>query len=127
MSADHVSLPFDPNDPPVDIPARCKDRLLWVVARQLFADHQPGADGFCQVCRPCEFHPCYSWQLADLALRISCEPRGLSVSRLLGKPPSDPFEGQRWLLSAPIVQTKCADLGISGLLNDLNHRKNRST
>jgi len=61
-------LPFDRNDPPVDPPAGCVNRLMWQVSRRLFADHQAGPDGWCVACRPYSYYPCVARQLADLGL-----------------------------------------------------------
>jgi len=41
---------------------------MWQLARRLFADHQPGTDGFCVICRPYTYYPCVGRQLADVGL-----------------------------------------------------------
>jgi len=70
-------LPFERDHPPIDPPAGCVNRLMWQLGRRLFADHQPGPDGFCQVCRPFQFYPCVGRQLADLGMASAFEaPHG---------------------------------------------------
>jgi len=70
-------LPFDRDDPPVDPPPGCVNRLMWQLARRLFADHQPGLDGWCTACRPFSFYPCVARQLADLGLAAAfTQPHG---------------------------------------------------
>ena len=64
-------LPYDRDDPPVEPPPRCTNRLMWRVARQLFGDHQAGPDGFCLTCRPHQFHPCTARRLADIDLETA--------------------------------------------------------
>ena len=59
-------------DLPVDPPAGCTRPLLWSIARWLFADHQPGSDGLCILCRPAELHPCPARRLAAAGLRTAC-------------------------------------------------------
>jgi hypothetical protein len=70
MTAGRV-LPYDPHDPPVNPPADCENRLMWQLARRLFADHQPGADGWCAICRPYQYYPCVGRQLADIGMRAA--------------------------------------------------------
>jgi hypothetical protein len=64
-------LPYDPYDPPVNPPPACRNRLMWQLARRLFADHQPASDGWCAVCRPFDFYPCVARQLADIGLEAA--------------------------------------------------------
>lgn len=59
---------FDPANPPLDPPVGCPNRLMWRLARRLFAEHQPGADGWCVNCRPFQFYPCRRRRLADVGL-----------------------------------------------------------
>src|SRR5262245_10463717 len=66
--------PFERDHPPIDPPAGCVNRLMWQIGRRLFADHQPGPDGFCQVCRPYQFYPCVGRQLADLGPGVGVRP-----------------------------------------------------
>lgn len=69
---------YDHHNPPIDPPAACVNRLMWQLARRLFADHQPGADGWCTTCRPFQFYPCVGRQLADLGLAGSLvQPDGM--------------------------------------------------
>jgi hypothetical protein len=41
---------------------------MWQLARRLYADHQPGPDGWCVICRPFQFYPCVGRQVADVGL-----------------------------------------------------------
>jgi hypothetical protein len=66
-----MALPYDPADPPIDPPDGCVNRLMWQLARRLFADHQPGPDGYCLVCRPYQFYRCVGRQLADIGLEAA--------------------------------------------------------
>jgi hypothetical protein len=72
-----VTLPYDPADPPIDLPEGCVNRLMWQLGRRLHADHQPGLDGFCLICRPYEFYPCAGRELADTGLEAAYrQPEG---------------------------------------------------
>ncbi len=71
-----ADLPYDPGEPPLDPPTECMNRLMWQLARRVFADHQPGSDGWCQACRPFQFYPCVGRQLANAGLRESCQHTG---------------------------------------------------
>src|SRR6266508_1533805 len=42
-----TALPYEIDEPPVDPPAECVNRLMWQLARRLFVDHRPGPDGWC--------------------------------------------------------------------------------
>ena len=64
----HALPSFDKDNPPHDPPPGCVSRLMWQLARRLFADHQPGADGFCVICRPYSYYLCVGRQLADVGL-----------------------------------------------------------
>jgi hypothetical protein len=64
-------LPYDRSNPPVNAPPACRNRLMWQLARRLFADHQPGPDGWCAVCRPFAFYPCVARQLAEIGLEAA--------------------------------------------------------
>lgn len=59
---------FDRNNPPLDPPSGCLNRLMWQLARRVFTDHQPGSDGWCMSCRPYSYYPCVGRQLANLGL-----------------------------------------------------------
>lgn len=59
---------FDGQNPPIEPPAGCVNPLVWRLARRLFADHQPGPDRWCLLCRPAITHPCVALQLADRGL-----------------------------------------------------------
>jgi hypothetical protein len=71
-----VNYPFDRDNPPEEPPART-DRLLWMVAYALRAEHEPGVDGFC-VARTCvkesELWPCRRRSLADGGLLAAAWP-----------------------------------------------------
>jgi hypothetical protein len=58
----------DGQQPPIEPPAGCVNRLMWRLARRLYADHRPGPDGWCLNCRPAIEYPCVARQLADLGL-----------------------------------------------------------
>jgi hypothetical protein len=58
IAAHAMALPYDPDEPPMNPPDGCENRLMWQLARRLFGDHQPGPDGYCMVCRPYQFYPC---------------------------------------------------------------------
>ncbi|GAA0730073.1 hypothetical protein GCM10010199_45040 [Dactylosporangium roseum] len=64
-------LPYNRTNPPLDPPAQCRNRLMWQVSRRLFGDHQPGPDGWCQVCRPYQYYPCVGRQLADIGMEAA--------------------------------------------------------
>ena len=64
----HALPSFDKDNPPLDPPPGCVSHLMWQLARRLFADHQPGSDGFCVICRPYAYYPCVGRQLADVGL-----------------------------------------------------------
>ncbi|HEX8344196.1 MAG TPA: hypothetical protein VF657_05565 [Actinoplanes sp.] len=64
----YLSPAFDRQNPPLHPPPGCLNRLMWQLARRLFADHQPGPDGWCVICRPFQFYPCVGRQLADVGL-----------------------------------------------------------
>lgn len=70
---DEPRFPYHPNNPPIDAPDGCANRLMWQLARRLFTDHQPGPGGLCLSCLPVQFYPCIGRQLADLGLRSACE------------------------------------------------------
>ena len=57
--------------PPIDPPADCLNPLLWLLARRLYADHQPGPDGWCLLCRPAIVYPCMARQLADQGMETA--------------------------------------------------------
>lgn len=78
-----AALPFDGACPPIESPVGCVDRLMWQLARRLFADHQPGVDGFCVVCRPVQFYPCAGRDLADFGLVAAFDRSAGSRSRLV--------------------------------------------
>jgi hypothetical protein len=59
---------FDGQNPPIEPPAGCLNLLVWRLSRRLFADHQPGPDGWCLLCRPAITYPCVARQLADQGL-----------------------------------------------------------
>ncbi len=59
------TLPFDPPD-------GCSRPLMWYLARWLIADHLPGVDGLCCLCRPAELDPCPARRLATAGLRAAC-------------------------------------------------------
>ena len=68
---------FDCRNPPLHPPAGCLNRLMWQLARRLYADHQAGPDGWCVICRPFQFYPCVGRQLAEVGLLGSfTEPDG---------------------------------------------------
>jgi hypothetical protein len=66
-----MTTPYEPHDPPIDPPPRCVNRLMWQLGRRLFADHQPGPDGWCLICRPRQFYPCIGRQLADIGMQAA--------------------------------------------------------
>jgi hypothetical protein len=84
-----TTLPYEPDEPPVDPPAECMNRLMWQLARRVFADHQPGPDSWCLVCRPFQFYPCVGRQLANVGLRESCQHTGRAPWRLATNARSD--------------------------------------
>lgn len=61
-------LNFGGQTPPIDPPTGCFNPLVWRLARRLYADHQPGPDGWCLNCRPAIVYPCVARQLADFGL-----------------------------------------------------------
>jgi hypothetical protein len=71
-----VTYPFDRDNPPEEPPART-DRLLWMVAFALRAEHEPGEAGFCAA-RACanrsESWPCQRRSLADGGLLAAAWP-----------------------------------------------------
>ncbi|MFF0378965.1 hypothetical protein [Actinoplanes missouriensis] len=67
-------LDFGGQTPPIDPPAGCVSPLIWRLARRLYADHQPGPDGWCLNCRPAIVYPCVARQLADLGLAVAVRP-----------------------------------------------------
>lgn len=74
-----MDLPFDPTAPPVGPPPDCRHRMTWLLARQLWAAHQPGPDRLCQVpgCSPAGVpHPCLPFRLAEQSLGYACEVPG---------------------------------------------------
>jgi hypothetical protein len=66
-----VAMQFEPNDPPIDPPPGCVNRLMWQLARRMHVDHEKGRDGYCLICRPYQFYPCVGRQLADIGLRAA--------------------------------------------------------
>jgi hypothetical protein len=67
--------PIDFDNPPAEPPPGCVDPLLWRLSHRLHVAHAPGPDGWCQTCRPRQFHPCSSRHLADRGLRGACPPQ----------------------------------------------------
>lgn len=57
-------LPFTP-------PPGVRRPLMWIMARQLLADHIAGPDGLCTLCRPAALDPCPVRQIAARGLRAS--------------------------------------------------------
>ncbi len=82
-------LPYNSDRPPVNPPIGCENRLMWQLARRLFADHQPGVDGWCVICRPYQHYPCVGRQLADIGLQAAYrQPDGAPWRKRMTIPPS---------------------------------------
>jgi hypothetical protein len=65
-----LHLPYNPKNPPEEPPTGT-DRLLWTVAFELRASHQPDAAGYCQSPQCGDrlvVWPCRSVTLADSGL-----------------------------------------------------------
>jgi hypothetical protein len=74
---DTTALPYDPADPPYRPPVECANPLMWQLAWQVFNDHRPARDDWCEVCRPYEFYPCIRRRLAQIGLAAACtDPLG---------------------------------------------------
>lgn len=43
-------VPFDLDDPPIDAPDGCLDLIMWAIAREHYALHEPIGNGGCEVC-----------------------------------------------------------------------------
>ncbi|GIF09516.1 hypothetical protein Asi03nite_70540 [Actinoplanes siamensis] len=61
--------------PPINPPTDCASPLIWRLARRLYADHQPGPDGWCLNCRPAILYPCVARQFATSVLRARWDVR----------------------------------------------------
>jgi hypothetical protein len=63
-------MPFDLVDPPEDPPEACVDPVLWAIARELAAEHEP-VDGSCESCGTTN-RPCAGRDLAEQGLQTAC-------------------------------------------------------
>ena len=73
---------------PPELPPADADPIVWTLARQVWIDHQAGADGECPLCR--EPWPCGPADSAGIAIELGARCGWLLPDRPVSDDPTGP-------------------------------------